>query len=332
MKYRMILLVLYCGALQAQGGTAATQLADIDPTSGGSITSAGSYYLGYPVTGNITITVSDVTIDLNGQVVTGDMVISDSLNNIAVTNGIAQKVTVNSGCNNVDISQLTLGGSDIGIDATGTTNLFISDVLIQNTSGDGCRLTTCEDALISDCTFAGSGGNGFNAQTDSKSVSVLKCTALESTMSGFLIDESDNTTFEECISLLNTVDGYTVQSSGANTSTDISFTQCIADGNMGDGWQIGTDGTNTRILLDDCIAQNNMMNGFNVDSDQIINTQKCIAFNNTINGFLNNGGGASTTFVANYAYNNGTNYSGVPGTPVSPTNGSAQFWRNITDS
>ncbi len=335
MIQKKIMLFLFFGVgLNAQGGTAATQLASIDPTAGGSIDSAGSYYLGYPIAGDVTINASEVTLDLNGQVVSGEISISGSLENVTITNGIAQNVTVNDGCNNVTFSRLTLASSTSspGISAVGTplpiTNLTIEHVSTQSVMGDACSLVSCQNILIAD-TICTDSVNGIVIDTCSDG-QIVRCYMSNNTLDGVNVSASNRITFMECISALNGTNGFSLNPMFFTRTDDIVFFNCIADGNTTHGF-FGEDAL-TGLLLDNCLAQNNGTNdedaGYFVGLGLNVEVQECIAFNNKT-GFSSSGGVGPAT--SNYAYKNDINYT--PGFfEVSPTDTDAQFWRNITDT
>ncbi len=106
------------------------------------ISDAGNYCLANNVAGDITITASDVNLDMNNRRVTGSIAINSGLERVMIENGIVEGtastdgITVASGATDITIDNVTIKGAMRGIHFDGVSNSSVSNVsLIQNTTG-----------------------------------------------------------------------------------------------------------------------------------------------------------------------------------------------------
>src|SRR3990172_2149578 len=124
----------------------------------GTINVSGFYRLSTKITNKITIAVSDVSLDLNGNVVEGGIEINSGLSNIAIKNGTVaagsatDAIKVNSAC----------------------SNITISDVTARNATAGGICFDTVTDSMISNCDFT-QNSTGLSLQTCAN-ISVQNCT------------------------------------------------------------------------------------------------------------------------------------------------------------
>jgi len=196
------------------------------------IGASGSYYLTADLTGaaglnGITVNADDVTIDLNGFVLTG---IGTSLNailingvhgNIRVTNGVLRNwpsgAVAGTSCKNTEVSHLRISTSGSGIQLAGGAN-------------------------VHDCVIE-SGTVGINTGTHSI---VQNCISLSNTTTG--IHVSDGSTISQC----NTNGG-----AGISTGDGCTVTVCTVISSTGAGFDVGND-----VSLAQCSTRIAGTNGF----------------------------------------------------------------------
>jgi WD40 repeat protein len=145
-----------------------------------SITSSGFYKLASDVTNQITITVPNVTLDLNGHAVSGGangIVINSGLNNVTIKNGtisgVADGIQVNNGCNDITLLNVAAKNCIRGIACT-----QIADAVIRN----------CD--LISNTT-------GIEVD-ESNNVYMQDCVAQANIQAGYSLFSSSTCTLQEC--------------------------------------------------------------------------------------------------------------------------------------
>ncbi len=316
MKKNILLLTLALVLPIAQSNcqTAATLLATTVSPSGGTIAAAGSYYLGFDVTGNITIGASNVILDLNGHTVTGEITAS-SRSQVTIMNGhvtappgTPANITFNE-CNNIQLNNLSiLQDSDIAIHIDSGTHVSIQDVTIETQSDLGfastIRLSACSQSAIKNC--------------------VLTRNAGAITHPGMVIDNCTNVSIQDCCVAVASV-AYSV----TNGSNEIIISDCFA---VDSGFGFATE-TPTKLLrciaakcvegfflqddsasyLERCIADS-CIRGFCIPCNQSHTVRQCVAFGN-VTGFLCSGGGSDPHFIGNFANNNATNYDPI-GSPI----------------
>ncbi len=320
--------------------TAPTQLAVLN--GGVTIDAAGSYYLGFDVTGDITISASNVILDLNGHLVTGSIFVSMDLSDIAIMNGFvtaSSGIEVDTGCSNVHLSNITVrySGTNNGITITDGTNITIKEVVclgsdIMSADVDGLALSECSNAVVCNCVIVGDGSTGDGLSVaDCQKILIQECRVRNCTNS-FEITGSKLVTVSNCTAF----SGSTGFFANANDNS-VQLFNCIADNHDTAGFSIGSDGES--VYLEECLAYNNTgVSGFSVSSDVAHVVKKCVAIANDI-GFesLDFDADDPVRYIANYADGNSTE-DYVPTTPASApfreksandnTGDGIQFWRN----
>jgi len=156
-------------AIQCSGGGGSSPCAPTPLSQSSSliINASGNYCLSQDITGNISITASDVTIDLNNRSLFGTIDVATGLTNINIQNGYVAPnsditdathaaIKINSGAD-IKINQcfILCAMNNFGVNGRGgidnaASNVIIEDCLIQAGVG-GSSLST-----------AGSGGIGIN--------------------------------------------------------------------------------------------------------------------------------------------------------------------------
>jgi len=273
---------------------AANALCNLTPITGPTmISTSGSYCLANDITGAITISVNDVSIDLNGYTIN-----ANSGNGISImNNGI---ITIQNG---------KIINANIGINCTTAADVLLKDlqIYLQN-NGNGIEVNTCTNVEIDKCiiTINSVSGNGISI-AGSNYVTVRSCTAIGNAV-GFavvlLASSPISCLFEDCIAM-NCNDGFFLQS---NNSTICK--NCCAE--------LCTNGftllNSTKCLLSGCKAVNNSNDGFDTSlalSGNVI--EQCTATANGNIGFLGAGSTSDApVFYLNNAANNGSlNYSNI---------------------
>ncbi len=316
----------------------AVQLAQI-PTTGGPISESGNYYLGYDITGNISIEANNVTLNLNGHTIQSLTI--DGRNDVNITNGIVDGseattdvVRIFGESDNVHLSNLVVinGRSDIGSGLHGirigqSTNIFLSHILAQNNAGGGCvvapvgsETTGAKGVFISDCVFNENGTTNtfthvgliiFNQQEE---VVVRRCVASGNRNDGFcVLSNCQRIYFLDCIARENGLiglpgDGFAGFEGLVDPMGPVAYValRCIAENNGRHGFD-ADDGTS--FIFENCLASDNASDGFNTVGTEIGLMKECTAIGNDVCGFDNQGvttNAQPVTYVANYAVNNDT--------------------------
>ena len=274
------------------------------------ISSSGSYYLTGNLSGatGITITASDVTLDLNGfaltgSAATGSAISATSQSNLVIRNGAlvgwtgAAVVNLNSSpsvsVERIMISGSTGAGGGIYVGANSTlegcritaqpglgisvaSNCLVKDCLVSGgTSGGGGILASGSCTLIN-CTASGNVGDGLAVGANSV---VTNCTASTNGGNGLLCNGAGSS-FDGCSSNGNSKTGF-------NAGFASILKRCVAMGNVGTGIAANA-GTGFNIgqnsVLSECAAYNNTGNGIEADSSSVVT--RCTARGNTLSGFI----------------------------------------------
>lgn len=182
-----------------------------------SISTAGFYRLAANVSNEITISASNVTLDLNGHTVsdgTNGIVINSNLNNITIKNGTVRSVTldgiqINSGCSDITIENVMIKQALVGIACDTATNSLIRNCdMSSNTTG--LQLDTCANILVENCSAVANTQAGYDLLS-SMTCSLINCKALSSgdgnnnssgdqaNVYGFVSRDGHGNLFENCV-------------------------------------------------------------------------------------------------------------------------------------
>ncbi len=359
-KTNFFFLVLYVYSHVANCSVVTQLATTIDPSTGGTITASGSYYLGWDVSDTITISGSNIILDLNGRQ-TKQISISGGSARVQIKNGfigaVGTGVTVASGATDIYLHDLNIFSVTNGVEVDTVMRLFISKVVIQDIAqnGDGICMNGCANCIIRDSVFANGGSNSKGILMDtSEDVEINNCTFHEfgialsfgSNQAGEVrvIDSSSfncsfnagkNMKFIRCIAEQG---GFSA--SGTTDSPTLIYIDCIANGSNGDGFSFRSvdDAAQGTILLVRCLSFNHVGDGFLVENLGTTATyigafKECIAYKNGGTGFNDVQGIILLRYHANYAYDNALlDYSPLitfsPVTVLDPSG--ATYWRNIT--
>jgi len=250
------------------------------------INTSGSYFLTETLSAStgmngITVNVSNVSIDMNGNGMIGDGM---GTNVAILSSGTISQIKVFNGF----ISNW--GGH--GINLTSTTSATLNHVQIDGSGYSGFNLG--QESLVYNCTATNNGLDGFSANNSS---SINNCNALNNGSDG--IDVSSYCTIVNCHAKSN-------QGNGLETGSTCQVNNCISYDNNDNGLYLGSGSTvmgcvaagNTLSgfeLLTSCKADNNQArsnsaNGFLISND--VSISNCSADNNSLSGFLCDGSDA----------------------------------------
>lgn len=187
----------------------------ITSTTSFSITSPGVYCLNSNVTGGITISSSNVTLDLNSH---------------QVVNASGSAITVNSGLSKINIMNGRVEGTNNNgiVVNSGVSQLNLLDVTARN-STRGAQLNSVNYGTISHCDFSfNTTGIELNTCTN---ISLNTCQAASNNVTGFSLITSGTNTITNCKAIDNgiTSTGNSYGFISTNGFCNI-FSNCIANG------------------------------------------------------------------------------------------------------
>lgn len=262
------------------------------------IIESGSYYLTQSIdaagSNGITITASNITIDLNGYTLLSDgsgtasaIFCNSSISNLIIRNGIISNWGghgINgesaSNCNirELQVSDCKLSGVSVGnnsriINCSATNNLF-----------DG--INTATQGQVINCIASNNGTEGIDVNSNSI---IYACVVSNNGANG--IEASSKSEVTNCIANNNSQDGFEVANGGI-------ISTCNASTNGENGFDISS-GSN----ISNSTARANTQNGYSLNSDVFANNNS--ADNNILSGFLLTGNDARLD--NNHSTDNGQN-------------------------
>lgn len=235
----------------------------------------------------ITITVSDVELDLRGALLSDD---GSSGHGIA-TGPATRNITIRGG------SIRGFGGS--GIDAANTDGLRVIEVSASDCQQAG--INAGSSSFLSQCTTDGNGAGGIISGTRSRHLdcaaahngstgmvaglesSFVRCATFSNAAGGFIA--AGGSRFDSCSAILNTGTGF--NSAGGTLVQD-----CIARRNTAIGVSPGNGG-----LIVDCVTSGNLMGGMRAGPDGMV--RGSVSWGNSVYGIQLNGTGFATGNLCN---------------------------------
>ncbi len=180
------------------------------------ISSSGFYKLATNVANQITITVPDVTLDMNGCTVSGGIhgiVINSGLSNITIMNGTVNNVDdgiqVNAGCTDITLKEITAKNCSRGINFDQVSNGIIRECdMVLNTTG--LELNISHNIIVEDCTAHANSQIGYSLFATT-TCNLENCVAIAtgegnanlfgdaSNIFGFVTSNGYGNIFERCI-------------------------------------------------------------------------------------------------------------------------------------
>jgi len=317
-------------------------------STGYTITTTGYYCLAGDIADTITISSSDVTLDLNNHTITpgtGDGIdVSGLMNRITIKNGNLSMSTSGGGSGidfqgmsserDFHIHDVNIDGASSGILAGSITNLDIARVIVTNSSGNGFDIENASNVTLFKCQASSGTSNGFYIEgTAGSSVLLDSCVAAGNTGYGFEISQ-ENVTLTNCVSQANS-EGFQLDTSANN----IMLENCIANFNNGsDGIGFNNNSTIGICSFISCIAQNNARAGFDMQGSGGSGLIKsCIAqgngipndpFSNINFGFLDSSP-TNYQYIANAAEGNGPNPGDYLGTGTDTNYGAGSSYPDL---
>jgi len=270
------------------------------------ISTSGSYYLTGNLTGvagahGITISVSDVTLDLNGFALIG---VAGSVNGVNVSPGT-----------NTHILNGTVRDWDgHGVQAFSALNSRVEN--LRSFSNGGSGISIGSNSTVTACEAYLNGGTGVEAGQNS---SIIACTAQANSANGFTL--STASVISDCTARNNGGDGI-------DGTTNAIIKGCVAMANLNDGIQVNSGAYVT--------GNNSTVNGLGGADGAGIHATGA---NNRIDGnhvTINDRGidvdAAGNTIVRNSASGNTTEYDIVAGNDTGPITTAAAAtspWSNV---
>lgn len=270
------------GAISA---TDRTQISDQLSTAPHTITSSGSYVLTSNF-GDINITASDVTLDLNGFTVDGTITIT--ADRVTLRNGTVLNGGISAGaasdCRYENLLEVAGGGSgrDRGL-ALGPGSIVITVIAIANVGpgilvGPGSNVTNSvaisnagpgivagDGSAIVDCKAYDNAGNGIEVGSGS---TISACASRFNTGSGIALGDdctvSDSTATENDLDGIVGLTGCTISTStaGHNDGAGISLNDGSAVAGCTASWNGGTGiATEWSSTITGCVATDNALDG-----------------------------------------------------------------------
>lgn len=231
MQKATILAALFCLALAgsrvwAQGGLTPPgspgetmkTLQQVEPrmplNSATTITQSGSYYLTGPVTnGGITVSASDVTLDLNGFSIVG----SGSGNGITVNSGMLDAVVRNGSIHNFSAGVVMVAALGCRLENLTVVDNASHGIYLNGASGP------CNGNVLGTCTLIGNGGDGIH-------------------LIGGAAGECSYNFLKACIIGNNGGKGIFVEEQSANGCRGNEINDCRSVGNSDSGVRVEGDG------------------------------------------------------------------------------------------
>lgn len=203
-----------------------TQCSDTALTNTGSFTisSAGVYCLANNVTGKITIAASNVTLNLNGHVVTNSVdhaiQVNNNLSQVAIFNGTVQStladgIAVGNSCTRITVTDVIAHNSAHGI-SLGTVAYGTIQHCDLSSNATGLQLTNANNIMINNCVATGNSSAGISLISSSTNT-ISNCKALDTGTTsadgtyGFISQNGTANIFSYCVA-----DGTTTATTNVN--------------------------------------------------------------------------------------------------------------------
>lgn len=220
------------------------------------ISTSGFYRLASNVPNQITISASNVTLDLNGCIVSGGsngIVVNSGLDNVTIKNGTISSVTsdgiqVNGGCTDITLDGITVNSAQRGIFLSRVTNGIIRNCELLS-SNTGCELSFCRNIYMQNCTALTNIYAGFSL-VSSTTCALFDCQSLSTgqgntdqvaNIYGFVNSDGYGNIFERCIA--NGTQGLTV-TGGTSVVAGFALLSTGAQGHKIIGCEAGNAVTN----------------------------------------------------------------------------------------
>lgn len=314
---------------------------------------------------------TQIIIDLNGKTISGGRILIDSTwipgairkSNTYIKNGILrdspaeaiiidevatgtefvgsivfENLTIQNCATGIYLNPLSIYGiliknvtvytpTNYGFYSSNALDLIYDRCSVEGGTGVGFYATLAGGIVHRNCHVSGITGDGFSCILGD-TLTFSRCTASEITGNGFVLDNCSHAVLKNTHASSNTGIGFSI--GPTTTCFDIYAVDCNATQNN-TGFSAGVAGNNN-IGFVKCQATENTTNGFFMNAGVTVSLAvKCKATGNGTNGF-NINAGSNCVCVANYAYQNGTNYTGtsmIIQVPEASITTSIGYWSNI---
>lgn len=276
----------------------------------------GSYCLAQNVN-TLTITASQVTLNLNGHTVssaTAGITISGlSPTNIIIRNGFVKATNANtgtginiaSGGNGIFLDKISIDNWETGINASNINNTVVHDCLISNSGAVGIQLANISNVQIQKSLFSGNAKGLVLADTSStsKGLRVIDTAFQQAQTANNAVDIQSGDSFEfigcSVVGNANQFSGFSLANT-ANITVKDCFASGFSDNSAGFGNGFFMNAVNNGCIIN-CVAKKNVT-GFLVSNGTSSITRESIASNNNT-GFSWDGTGDGQ-FYTNMACEN----------------------------
>ena len=297
------------------------------------ITSSGSYTLAYNIKGMITISASNVTLNLNNYTISGGthgILVNNTAAHVEIENGGigpiigGNGIEISAGCSDITVRRVHVHNSDIGIHAASAGAIILRDTVCLSCTNEGVKFETCTKCASLLCAFSSCDTGMLLYQTTDSHIE--DTAAVGNVTSGFILDGSSKIGLFKCKSILN----------GA-TSTTTSYGIACHNGSKNIIYQCLVDGTTTTSTTEGDIAASIALTGTENNSSvlscTISNTNTNVAGNSTAHGILINPTLSTLTSLAaddrgaqvnNTSWHPGSNYVVLVG--ATATNGEVSLY------
>lgn len=209
------------------------------------ISAAGSYYLTASLTSatdGITISASNVTLDLNGFTLIGSGLSSSY-------EGVKAEGTSSNSLSNIKVTNGSVDGFGNSVELLYVNNSSLSNLSLANAGGNGIKLDgsgggQCNNNSISHCSIYKPTTSGINLNGNSGSCegnSMRKCTILEPNLYGVFLAGCSGNSLREC-SILETGNSGVVLNGSTSKAEGNLVTKCSIVKTAGNGiYLLNTD-------------------------------------------------------------------------------------------
>lgn len=298
---------------------------EVNVANGFVISTTGSYLLSDDVVCSnlsaagtaITITSSNVTLDLNGKSLIGPTTfstrvgiqINNRAGNVTIRNGTVSgfdfgitnyngAFTDRSLTNNVLLERLTVDGCIYGIDFEAITagiasNIYIRNCIVSNGGGTdagaiGITVQQSNDVIIEDCIVSKQAGDDGINFSNVDNIVVQRCTIMGSGGTGISVGNQTDVLIENCKLIGNGTEGFSA--AGTPTSRCV-IRNCTASGNGTVGFLVPASSLHN--VISGCSAHGSGTYGFFSDSTTSVLMGNIASGNTT----ANYGGSGAFAFI-----------------------------------
>jgi parallel beta-helix repeat protein len=228
----------------------------------------------------------------------------------------AMGINVNTARSNIYIHDLTLSNFSSGLSFTSLSNSLIQRIHVINPTNFGINIgNSITNVSIEDCIVDGIptiGGTAYSllgtTGTTQPGVTLNRCIANRGGNYGFFIAGCSatltdcqsnsqgvgfnvltnstggmNVIFKNCIAKANGFEGFSANGANADTTSCITFENCISESNSLQGYVIDRI---PNSVFKQCVCTNNLSHGISISRSSNGVIKECVCSNNTGSGFI----------------------------------------------